>query len=86
MFKGALEGWHIVLILGVAVLLFGSTKLPGAARSMGQSLRIFKSEMRAGAQDGQAQTTAAPAVENKVAAAAPVTDTIPVPQTTPVQP
>jgi sec-independent protein translocase protein TatA len=84
MLKGAFEGWHIILILGVAVLLFGSAKLPGAARSMGQSLRIFKSELRAGAQDGQAQTTAAPqAVENKVVTQ-PVTDSVP--QTTPVQP
>jgi sec-independent protein translocase protein TatA len=83
MLKGAFEGWHIILILAVAVLLFGSAKLPGAARSMGQSLRIFKSEMRAGAQDGQAQTTAAPqAVENKV-----VTQPVPdsVPQSTTVQ-
>ena len=76
-----LEGWHIVLILGVAVLLFGSSKLPGAARSMGQSLRIFKSEMRAGAQeDPSAQTVtqvvAQPqAVENKVVTQ-PVTDQV----------
>lgn len=83
MLKGAFEGWHIILILGVAVLLFGSAKLPGAARSMGQSLRIFKSEMRAGAQDGQPQTVVAPqAVENKVVTQ-PVTDTVP--QSTTVQ-
>jgi sec-independent protein translocase protein TatA len=83
MLKGAFEGWHIILILAVAVLLFGSAKLPGAARSMGQSLRIFKSELRAGAQDGQAQTQAQPAaapqaVENKVVTQ-PVTDTVPQP-------
>jgi sec-independent protein translocase protein TatA len=48
-----LEGWHIVLIVIVAVLLFGTRKLPDAARSVGQSLRIFKSEMKAAAQDGQ---------------------------------
>ena len=78
MLKGAFEGWHIILILGVAVLLFGSAKLPGAARSMGQSLRIFKSELRAGAQDGQTPTAAAApqAVENKVVTQ-PVTDSVP---------
>ncbi|HEV2640303.1 MAG TPA: Sec-independent protein translocase subunit TatA [Actinocrinis sp.] len=53
-----LEGWHIVLIVLVAALLFGSGKLPGAARSIGQSLRIFKSEMKAGAQDDTAPGTA----------------------------
>jgi sec-independent protein translocase protein TatA len=67
-----LEGWHIVLIVGLAVLLFGSRKLPDAARSVGQSLRIFKSEMKAAAKDGETpeagSKTDAPqqAVEGKV--------------------
>ena len=67
-----LEGWHIVIIVALVVLLFGSRKLPDAARSVGQSLRIFKSEMKAAAKDGaegQADVkTAAPpqAVETKV--------------------
>jgi len=30
----------------VVILLFGSKKLPDAARSLGKSLRIFKSEVR----------------------------------------
>jgi sec-independent protein translocase protein TatA len=41
-----LEGWHLVIIIALAVLLFGAPKLPGLARSVGQSLRIFKSEVR----------------------------------------
>lgn len=41
-----LEGWHIVIIIVIAILLFGAPKLPGLARSVGQSLRIFKSEVR----------------------------------------
>jgi len=41
-----LEGWHIVIIFVLAILLFGAPKLPGLARSVGQSLRIFKSEVR----------------------------------------
>lgn len=48
-----LEGWHIVIIVALVVLLFGSRKLPDAARSVGQSLRIFKSEMKAAAKDDQ---------------------------------
>lgn len=39
-------GWELILILLVAMLLFGSKKLPGAARSLGQSLRIFKAETK----------------------------------------
>lgn len=85
-----LEGWHIVIILGIVVLLFGSRKLPDAARSMGQSLRIFKSEMKAAAKDdapaaGTAQS-AAPAAPQAVEASvvsppAPVADAAPVHQT-----
>lgn len=39
-------GWELVLLLGVLVLLFGATKLPTAARSIGQSMRIFKAETK----------------------------------------
>lgn len=58
-----LEGWHIVIIVAIAVVLFGSGKLPGAARSMGQSLRIFKSEMKAAVKDdGSAEASASASV------------------------
>lgn len=39
-------GWELVLILVVLVLLFGARKLPDAARSLGRSMRIFKSEVK----------------------------------------
>jgi sec-independent protein translocase protein TatA len=75
-----LEGWHIILIVGVAVVLFGSGKLPGAARSMGQSLRIFKSEMKAAVKDEDPPgalvspvVAASPVVASPVVAASPVT-------------
>jgi sec-independent protein translocase protein TatA len=78
-----LEGWHIVIIVALVVLLFGSRKLPDAARSVGQSLRIFKSEMKAAAKDGaegqaDAKKDAAPqqAVEGKVVNPT-VTDSVP---------
>jgi sec-independent protein translocase protein TatA len=77
---GAFEGWHIVIIVVVAAVLFGSGKLPGAARSMGQSLRIFKAEMKAGSQDTTTQASQIPAplpVENTVHAQQVVTDTVP---------
>lgn len=38
---------ELLLVLGVAVLLFGGRKLPDLARGSGQALRIFKAEMRA---------------------------------------
>ncbi len=43
---GGLQGWHIVIIVVLALVLFGAPKLPGLARSLGQSMRIFKSEVR----------------------------------------
>ena len=39
-------GWELILILAVLVLLFGASKLPNAARSIGQSMRIFKAETK----------------------------------------
>ena len=43
---------EILIILVVVLLLFGATKLPTLARSAGQSLRIFKSEMTEMKKDG----------------------------------
>lgn len=41
-----LQGWHLIIIIAVIVLLFGAPKLPGLAKSLGQSLRIFRGEMK----------------------------------------
>jgi sec-independent protein translocase protein TatA len=38
--------WHLALILAAFVLLFGYKKLPDATRSLGRSMRIFKSEVK----------------------------------------
>lgn len=38
--------WEIAIIAVVILVLFGSTKLPQAARSLGRSMRIFKSETK----------------------------------------
>lgn len=51
------QGWELVLLLGVLVLLFGATKLPSAARSIGQSMRIFKAETKGLRSDDNAATT-----------------------------
>ncbi|HEY8480863.1 MAG TPA: twin-arginine translocase TatA/TatE family subunit [Spirillospora sp.] len=37
---------EILIILGVVLLLFGSSKLPALARSLGRSARILKAETK----------------------------------------
>ncbi|WP_259852994.1 twin-arginine translocase TatA/TatE family subunit [Dermabacter hominis] len=37
--------WPILILLVLIVLLFGANKLPGLARNMGESMRIFKNEV-----------------------------------------
>jgi sec-independent protein translocase protein TatA len=44
---GTFSASHILIVLGVAVLLFGSAKLPEMARALGKSARILKSEAAA---------------------------------------
>lgn len=39
------SGSHILILVLVVLLVFGASKLPNAARSLGRSMRIFKSEM-----------------------------------------
>ena len=40
------EPSHLLLILLVVVVLFGSRRLPDAARGLGRSMRIFKAEVK----------------------------------------
>ena len=40
------RGQELIIILIVIAVLFGAKRLPDSARSLGRSLRIFKSEMK----------------------------------------
>ena len=37
--------WHVVVLIIAFVLLFGWKNLPNIARSMGESMRVFKTEV-----------------------------------------
>lgn len=39
-------GWEWLIILAVVMVLFGVKRLPDMARSIGQSARVFKGEMK----------------------------------------
>jgi sec-independent protein translocase protein TatA len=51
---------EILIIAVVVLVLFGSKKLPDAARSLGRSLRIFKSETKGLMDEDQAGRDATP--------------------------
>jgi len=60
----SLGGWEFVILIGILVVLFGFKKLPDMARSIGQSARVFKGEMKGMKGDEEAPkgtTPAAPA-------------------------
>jgi sec-independent protein translocase protein TatA len=46
---GEIIGWEFLLVLGLIALLFGSSKLPKLARSMGQAKSELEKGMREGA-------------------------------------
>jgi sec-independent protein translocase protein TatA len=51
------EGSHAIILILVIVALFGWKRLPDAARGLGRSIRIFKSEMNEMSSDGKAKPT-----------------------------
>lgn len=74
-----LGGWEIVIILGILLLLFGAKRLPDMARSIGQSARVFKGEMKGMKEDGKGETPAAPAAPPaQIPPATPATPAAPV--------
>lgn len=68
---GGLQPWHWVIVIAVFVLLFGAKKLPDAARSLGQSMRIFKSEVKEMKDKPEAEKPATPIASERVDDTAP---------------
>lgn len=78
--------WHLTILVIVAlVLFFGWKQLPDMARSMGRSMRIFKTEIKAMTEDDKARAAAKEAeAQPKAIQATPVAQT-PVVPVAPVQ-
>ena len=70
---GSLSVWHWLIILAIFVLLFGAKKLPDAARGLGRSLRILKSEVGAMSDDKKESEDAAAAAAAAPAPVRPIT-------------
>lgn len=66
-----LNGWHALIVVVVILLLFGAPKIPALARSLGQSMKILRTEIRdePGARSGSPNPVAQPAVRDPDAAA-----------------
>jgi sec-independent protein translocase protein TatA len=57
--------WHWLVLAVLLIVIFGSKKLPDAARSLGKSLRIFKSEVRELQHDAKSDSPATDATQVK---------------------
>ncbi len=70
---GGLQPWHWVIVIAVFVLLFGAKKLPDAARSLGKSMRIFKSEIKEMQSDSKQDTQVTDVAGRPAPPATPIT-------------
>ncbi|MBF4560991.1 twin-arginine translocase TatA/TatE family subunit [Microbacterium sp. VKM Ac-2870] len=67
---GGLTGWHLLALVIIILLLFGAAKLPALAKSVGQSARVFKGEMKAMKEDDAPAASAPPVVPGATASTA----------------
>ena len=52
---GSFGGWEIMLVVAVLFLLFGASRLPQLAKSIGQSRRAFKEGLREAEEEAAAE-------------------------------
>lgn len=58
MFRNILDHpLNLLIVLAIVLVVFGANKLPGVAKSVGQSLKIFKSEVKDLREDDPSRTT-----------------------------
>lgn len=79
---GAMKPWHWVVVLIVVLLLFGAKRLPDLAKSVGQSMKIFKKEIG----DLTSDDTPPPAIDAAPATPAPPAVSVTKPPIAPAQP
>ena len=58
MFEGLFQPMHLLLIFGIALLVFGPTKLPELGKGLGDGIRGFRSAMK----DKAEQTRSDPSI------------------------
>ncbi|SJM52814.1 Sec-independent protein translocase subunit TatA [Gulosibacter sp. 10] len=60
---GNMGGWSFVILVVIILLLFGAPRLPRLAKSLGESMRIFKGEMKTMKNDSPGEAKPTPASE-----------------------
>ena len=66
MIEGLLQPQHLLIILAVALFVFGPKKLPELGQGLGKGIRSFKESMKAGAEEAdKAQTSSHSATPDK---------------------
>jgi len=63
MFEGLFQPMHLLVIFGIALLVFGPKKLPELGKGIGEGIRGFKSAIKAD-EDKRANTTT-PVIEDQ---------------------
>lgn len=59
MFEGLFQPMHLLVVFGIALLIFGPKKLPELGKGIGESIRGFKSAMKADEDKPVSTTTVA---------------------------
>jgi len=54
MFEGLFQPMHLLVILGIALLVFGPKKLPELGKGLGEGIRGFRSAMKENAEPPEA--------------------------------
>jgi sec-independent protein translocase protein TatA len=57
MFEGLFQPMHLLVIFGIALLVFGPKKLPELGKGIGEGIRGFKSAMKADEENPVSTTT-----------------------------
>jgi len=62
MLEGVFQPMHLLVIFGIALLVFGPKKLPELGKGIGEGIRGFKSAIKA---DEDRRDTTTPAIEDQ---------------------
>ena len=82
---GRIGPTEIIIVAVLIIVIFGWKKLPDAARSLGRSARVFKSEVDEMKKENEASKSEASTTtvrSEPIEPAAPVDHTVPAPRTT----